>query len=868
MAAKRYKCPYCEKRLERKDLILHVGDDHEDVIPKGYTPARVVYNSLNKREHGTCMICKKETKWDESKQRYDTLCGSKRCHDEYVKMVRSRMIHKYGSYNLLNDPEFQKKMLAGRKISGTYKFQDGGKVGYVGSYEKKFLEFMDKFLNIKSYDIISPGPTIPYKYKGKEHTWITDFLYEPYNLVFDIKDGGDNPNTRDMKEYREKQTAKENAIAEYGDYNYIRLTDNKFEQLILIMMELKEHEENTKPIIKINESFIQENFFKKKKRIEPSISEKQAIDKCITSIKNALKNNRFDDKFRKSIKVKYEKSDDEIDIAHYDVYDYSKNIRSDDSLYYNWDKQCKDLLNTVNSEINKFGYFIDLDGDWDSGIIYLDYPAIIKEETRIDDDKIPELIYHVSTVNHNGEIFEPRYYDNDNVKKDMERRVKRVCFADSINGAIYSIFPNGTYDIDLYIHVPGNKVKVYSTTSDDIYDSDITHELWVKEPVEMKCIGKIHISGTSNKYKTLDVDKEKSGYGKRKYYEPRWSWVEKYNKEEPVNESIKSYTAIGGLMSMINPKNWGNNPVHNGDFDKIHDRLLKYVKKCKTKEDIDYLRQDLSLGKSSLNKLKKNLQYALDNPDNKSQKCEEMRKRNKKGLTVEKIDNHIKWVDEVYRPALNNRAKEIRESIKESSIGSNIDTVIFDIGNVLVISDFEGSIRSNPNIPDQFADELIKSWLSVDENFSENCTSEEYINEVKKSLDPRLYTYLPEVFKCSINCIKPIDMAFELICSLKKKGIKVYYLSNWCRWSFEEMLKHDHCLTSLLAETCGGIVSYQVGFKKPDKKIYQILIDRYNLDPLKCIFYDNKEENVNTARSVGFNAEIFNYKNCLNQVNI
>ena len=153
------------------------------------------------------------------------------------------------------------------------------------------------------------------------------------------------------------------------------------------------------------------------------------------------------------------------------------------------------------------------------------------EETRIEDSKIPENIYHISTVNHNGETFEPRYYDNDNVKKDMERRVKRVCFSDSINGALYSIFPNGAYDIDLYVHIPGNKVKVYSTTSDDIYDSDITHELWVKEPVDMKCIGKIHVSGVSNKSHTLEVDKDKSGYGKRKYYEPRWNWVEKYDKE-------------------------------------------------------------------------------------------------------------------------------------------------------------------------------------------------------------------------------------------------------------------------------------------------------------------------------------------------
>lgn len=251
--SKRYKCPYCEYRAYRIDLITHVGDEHNDMIPKNYTPARIVYNTINKKDHGTCMICHKETKWDEDKQRYDTLCGNPRCKKQYVEMVRSRMVHKYGTYNLLKDPNFQKKMLEGRSISGKYKFEDGGSVGYVGSYEKKFLEFMDKFLHIKSYDIMSPGPNIPYKYKNEEHIWITDFLYVPYNLVFDIKDGGDNPNTRDMKEYREKQTAKEKAIAEYGDYNYIRLTDNKFEQLILLMMELKEKDDE-KPIIRINES--------------------------------------------------------------------------------------------------------------------------------------------------------------------------------------------------------------------------------------------------------------------------------------------------------------------------------------------------------------------------------------------------------------------------------------------------------------------------------------------------------------------------------------------------------------------------------------------------------------------------------------
>ena len=170
--------------------------------------------------------------------------------------------------------------------------------------------------------------------------------------------------------------------------------------------------------------------------------------------------------------------------------------------------------------------------------------STLLEEARL--DNTPDNMYHLSTENHNGDVFEPRYYDNDNVKAGTERRVKRICFSDSINGCIYSIFPSGAYDVDLYVHVPGSEVtKVYETTPDDIYDSKITHELWVKEPVTMKCIGKIHISGVyKDKVKVLEADKDKTGYGKRKYYEPRWNWVEKINEayiEEQSTSSVKVY---------------------------------------------------------------------------------------------------------------------------------------------------------------------------------------------------------------------------------------------------------------------------------------------------------------------------------------
>jgi hypothetical protein len=133
-------------------------------------------------------------------------------------------------------------MLANRSISGKYKFTDGGVVTYTGSYERKFLEFADKVMQIPSKDIMAPGPTLEYEMNGEKHFYITDFLYIPYNLIIEVKDGGSNPNTKNtpgMKSSRQRTIEKEKLITDRGEYNYLRLTDNQFVQLLEIFMDIK-----------------------------------------------------------------------------------------------------------------------------------------------------------------------------------------------------------------------------------------------------------------------------------------------------------------------------------------------------------------------------------------------------------------------------------------------------------------------------------------------------------------------------------------------------------------------------------------------------------------------------------------------------
>ena len=290
--AKKYKCPYCEKRLIRKDLITHIDRSHKELIPENYTAARLVYNQVNKVDHGKCRVCGKSTTWSEKSGRYDVLCGDPKCKEHMREEYKKNMLRVRGTYNILNDPEQQKKMLANRSISGQYKFQDGGILTYTGSYEKKCLEFMDVVMQIPSKDILSPGPTLEYEYNGEKHFYITDFYYIPYNLIIEVKDGGDNLNTKDsasMKASREKTIEKEHLITDRGEYNYIRLTNNNFAQLIEVFMIIKEKllEGDDSKTYRINESqVVLEDYFDFNKSYTVRPDNKSFKESCELSSSN------------------------------------------------------------------------------------------------------------------------------------------------------------------------------------------------------------------------------------------------------------------------------------------------------------------------------------------------------------------------------------------------------------------------------------------------------------------------------------------------------------------------------------------------------------------------------------------------------
>jgi hypothetical protein len=112
-------------------------------------------------------------------------------------------------------------------------------------------------MGVKVYELMVPGPVLEYTDEdGTTRKYIPDIYWIDLNLLIEVKDGGSNPNRRNMPEYRSKQMAKEKMITDRGTFNYLRLTNNNFAQLLEIVAEIKEKAMNddSSPVIRINES--------------------------------------------------------------------------------------------------------------------------------------------------------------------------------------------------------------------------------------------------------------------------------------------------------------------------------------------------------------------------------------------------------------------------------------------------------------------------------------------------------------------------------------------------------------------------------------------------------------------------------------
>lgn len=82
---------------------------------------------------------------------------------------------------------------------------------------------------------------------------------------------------------------------------------------------------------------------------------------------------------------------------------------------------------------------------------------------------------------------------------------------------------------------------------------------------------------------------------------------------------------------------------------------------------------------------------------------------------------------------------------------------------------------------------------------------------------------------------------------LKHCGFHVYLLSN----TSEEGAKKCLSLSPAFDLVDGAVYSYAYQINKPDVRLFEAFLKKYDLKPEECVFIDDKLENVESARSLG-----------------
>jgi 2-haloacid dehalogenase len=183
-----------------------------------------------------------------------------------------------------------------------------------------------------------------------------------------------------------------------------------------------------------------------------------------------------------------------------------------------------------------------------------------------------------------------------------------------------------------------------------------------------------------------------------------------------------------------------------------------------------------------------------------------------------------------------------------------IETIIFDLGNVLVSWDPANLYRkifTDSQEMDYFLANIgTMEWHTLqDGGRSPQEGTEDLVQQHPQHEEAirAFYTRWNEMFN------GPIEGSVQVLKELKEKGYPVYALSNWNRELYDQTVDDFPFLDWF----DGRIISSDEGMKKPDEAIFQLLFERFGIHPATAIFIDDNKANTETAERLGLRSILF-----------
>ena len=184
--------------------------------------------------------------------------------------------------------------------------------------------------------------------------------------------------------------------------------------------------------------------------------------------------------------------------------------------------------------------------------------------------------------------------------------------------------------------------------------------------------------------------------------------------------------------------------------------------------------------------------------------------------------------------------------------GDILKNLVFDMGNVLIEWNSEKilkAITEDIHLQDLLRKEVFETglWVETDEGVK---TREAVIEIVTGKLGEDYRNEITQLLRYWYKYVDVFTKVQDRIIELSKSGYSIYILSNTA-FTFYDLVKEGYLPATSVAK--GMVLSCEEKVLKPNEKIYNILLERYNLNPHNTMFFDDLPENIWGAARCGIN---------------
>ena len=181
-----------------------------------------------------------------------------------------------------------------------------------------------------------------------------------------------------------------------------------------------------------------------------------------------------------------------------------------------------------------------------------------------------------------------------------------------------------------------------------------------------------------------------------------------------------------------------------------------------------------------------------------------------------------------------------------------IESVIFDWGGVLIGDPTPGIMKYCSDTLGVSREDYIRAHSKFILDFEKGLISEEkFWERICRELGvskPKVSLLWADAFKAAYV---PREELFSLAAGLVKKGYKTAFLSNTEKPAMQYFHQLSYNMFDVLVFSCAE------GMRKPDRKIYELTVQRLGSEAGQSVLIDDKPEYINGAQQAGLYTILF-----------